>query len=406
MATKLSIYNKALRHLGETRLTATTDTVPSRYEIDDAWADVLLQVLRDAPWNFATVTATLSSTTGTIAGYTYVFTHPSDCVRIIQVAGDTAFASEIDHRVEGLKIHTKQTPAYIRYVSNALDDDDDIATWPIEFVEAVALRIAAEICERMTQNRQRAQDLLEAYGRALDSSMTIDGQTQLLARLDQGDTARRAIWASAFRHMGKVDPRLLADTVRARYQMASAWDTAVNDAFKEGYWNFATKTTTLVASTEDTIVGYSYVWDKPTDWLRTIQVASDSNFDERVDYRDESGVIHTRRSPVYLRYTSDELAGQSGVASWPSDFAEVVAIRLAYLCAPVLGSSKADRARLEVEWKDAAARSKNFDAMDQGPMVIRRGNWVRAMQSSRGRMGQGTSTLVPTDVSIDTVGSV
>jgi hypothetical protein len=61
MATKLQIYNAALRHLGDLRLATITDDVEARYELDEVWSRVVEHCFTLGLWNFATRTQQLTA---------------------------------------------------------------------------------------------------------------------------------------------------------------------------------------------------------------------------------------------------------------------------------------------------------------------------------------------------------
>lgn len=61
MATKLQIYNEALRHVGDLRLATLTDDVEARYSLDDAWSRAIEKSFTQGLWNFATRTEQLTA---------------------------------------------------------------------------------------------------------------------------------------------------------------------------------------------------------------------------------------------------------------------------------------------------------------------------------------------------------
>lgn len=64
MATKLGLYNGALREMGERRLDTLTERGESRRVLDDVYDDVIEDCLAAGSWNFATETVKLDADTG------------------------------------------------------------------------------------------------------------------------------------------------------------------------------------------------------------------------------------------------------------------------------------------------------------------------------------------------------
>lgn len=73
MATKLGIYNDALRHLKSERLVTVTDAGKKRYELDAAYDDAVEWCLEQSLWNFAMRATELTHDTGFTASFGYAY---------------------------------------------------------------------------------------------------------------------------------------------------------------------------------------------------------------------------------------------------------------------------------------------------------------------------------------------
>lgn len=170
MATKLQIWNKALRHLGLPRLATLTDNIQTRFEIEDAWATVPAEVIESGYWQFATVTSNITPTSGSYPGYTYTHSLSTVALRVLAVGLTTAFDAEMDYRIENNSIHTNATPFYLRYVSALRAADDYVTDWPPSFVEAVALRLAWSVAPVLRLGDGEARDkLVIAYREQMEA---------------------------------------------------------------------------------------------------------------------------------------------------------------------------------------------------------------------------------------------
>lgn len=187
----------------------------------------------------------------------------------------------------------------------------------------------------------------------------------------------------ALRAIGDLRLTSLTDDVEARYVLDDAWDEAVLFCFTEGLWNFATKTEEITADDQlEPIPGFTYAFNKPDNWLRTITIAPTSLFTEEAVYRDEGGKIYANIETLYIRFISSALADATGAAQWPTSFAKVVSAYLAQECAERISGSNTEGDRLAAQYKAILASAKNKDALDQSKMILRPGNWVRAMRGT------------------------
>lgn len=192
-----------------------------------------------------------------------------------------------------------------------------------------------------------------------------------------------SLYNEALRAIGDLRLVSLTEEVEARYVLDDAWEDCVELVFTEGLWNFATKTEVITADLGQTpIPGFSFVFNKPLYWLRTITVSPTSLFTDEAVYRDEGNRIYANWDTLYIRFISSEKAVDEQVENWPPAFAGVVSACLAKECGERLSGSGEKAEGLAAEYKDALATAKNKDALDQSKVVFRPGSWVRSMRGS------------------------
>jgi hypothetical protein len=195
--------------------------------------------------------------------------------------------------------------------------------------------------------------------------------------------SKLGIFNKTLRAIGDLRLASLTEDVEARYVLDEAWDGCMCFVFTEGLWNFATKTEVITADPgQPPIPGYSFTFDKPQYWIRTITISQTSLFDLEANYRDENNRIYANFDTLYIRYISKERAVDDQIVNWPSSFADAVAMYLAKECAERLSGSGEKAQVMEQRYRDAIASAKNKDALDQSKMVLRPGNWIRAMRGS------------------------
>jgi hypothetical protein len=157
MATKLGIYNKALFHLGQQKLSALSEVQESRYALDLFYDDVVESCLSAGQWNFAKRTVEIASDTGITPnfGYSEVFAKPSDWVRTMALADDEYGQHALldtQYKDEGAVWLSDVTPLYVTYVSNGASYGLDLDKWPEPFTEFVEYTLAEKICLRLTSD--------------------------------------------------------------------------------------------------------------------------------------------------------------------------------------------------------------------------------------------------------------
>lgn len=193
MASKLDLWNRALRALRKPRLATLTDNVPTRNELTACWAQCVSEVSEAGLWNFGIVTASLSADTTTIPGYQYGFAHPAAWLRTIAVSTSSHFAEEAEYRDENGAIFCNVTPIFIRYVASTKFADDYVTTWPASFCSAVAFRLAWELAEVLGESTEMRQNCAKEYEAALRRAKNLDAMNQATLKLREGS------WMKALR---------------------------------------------------------------------------------------------------------------------------------------------------------------------------------------------------------------
>lgn len=191
MAEKLDIYKQALLHLGQETITALTDDVESVHVFDAAWDGVVEDAFCSGDWNFAKASAQLSeSSTGTAAaGYRYVFDYPDDYTRTIAVSPYEGFREPFyDYVDEGGYLSANADTIWLRYISDTKQADP--TTWPTMFWRYVAMSLAYETCDKLTNGVTKQADLEKRLDKALRKARSVDARNENNKRLATGSWMR------------------------------------------------------------------------------------------------------------------------------------------------------------------------------------------------------------------------
>lgn len=153
MTSKLELYNMALGHLRERKLTSVAEQREPRRVLDDFWDQVVGECIEEAYWKFMirTVQADASVSVVPTFGWTYAFTIPDDCVRLKMISGEETFNQPLlDYMEEAGYWYANLTPLYVRYVSNDRAYGLDMSRWTKNFSSWVSFKLAEYSCGRIT----------------------------------------------------------------------------------------------------------------------------------------------------------------------------------------------------------------------------------------------------------------
>lgn len=158
--TTTQICNAALANLGEAPI-ASFDEVSVlaekcrvHYELE---RDTLLRMHR---WNFARARVELTAlSSDPDFGWGFQYELPSDCLRVLELNGREALASDDDFVIEGRKILTDADQAQIVYTKR----ETDVNLYDVLFIEALSYKLAVALCEEVTNSTSKKGALLQMF---------------------------------------------------------------------------------------------------------------------------------------------------------------------------------------------------------------------------------------------------
>ena len=164
----VGIANMALTMIGEEPITSLgEDNKPARF-CNANYNNVRQQVLRAGRWNSATKRATLAQLADDPAwGFTRQFQLPSDFIRLTE-----SQEPKEKWRIQGRKYLTDLSTVQIAYVF----DLTDVTEMDSTLQDAIAAKLAAEICVALTGNRELMRDVSTVYRDKLAEARYQDAQ--------------------------------------------------------------------------------------------------------------------------------------------------------------------------------------------------------------------------------------
>lgn len=158
MADKLSLYNAALRELGERRLASLSEPREPRRVLDDIYDQEVAYCLGEGFWTFMVRTAQMdaSDTVTPEFGFLFAFVLPTDWLRTVTMSASQTLSPPFfdnDATIETGYVYTNWTPIYLQYVSNDALYGLNLGAWPAAFTDFVAKRLARQACVAITGKR-------------------------------------------------------------------------------------------------------------------------------------------------------------------------------------------------------------------------------------------------------------
>lgn len=175
MASAVEIANRALTKLGAARITDLADDSPEARSVSAAFSSVRDAELRAHPWGFALHRRELAALTDAPAyGYARQFQLPADYLALYEVADMYAWSRHdppVPWQVEGRRILTSlAAPLRIRYIRRV----EITIEYDALFVDALAARLAYELCEEITQSSTKRQLADADYARAIREARRVN----------------------------------------------------------------------------------------------------------------------------------------------------------------------------------------------------------------------------------------
>lgn len=185
-ATKIGLYNGALRILKERKLASLTESREPRRLLDDAYGDgstngAVRYCLEMGQWTFATRTVQIdySPSVTPSFGYQYAFDQPTDLVRTVGMFSDENCTIPLLEYVDERRYwYSNLETIYVKYVSNHSSYGADLSLWPENFAKLVEAYLAKEIAGSLTQGDNRIVAAEKNWYRAKKEARSFDAMNK------------------------------------------------------------------------------------------------------------------------------------------------------------------------------------------------------------------------------------
>lgn len=182
MPSVTSICNQALSRLGANKIININDDTTEAGLCRAMYEVVRDNVIEEHQWSFAIKRYKLpkSSPDEANSQYSNKFLIPVEVINIILASSnpDDRIPNTTSWRVEGEYIVANADSMYVKAVTRVVDPN----LYSPMFIQALTVRLAAELAYPITQNSSLGRNLLQEYARLLELAAQKDGQ--------QGSTVR------------------------------------------------------------------------------------------------------------------------------------------------------------------------------------------------------------------------
>ena len=186
MASVVDICNSALNLLGASTISALTDDSKNARLCNQRYEPVRNRVFRGHAWNCLTKRVQLAQdSTAPVVEYSFQYTLPSDCLRVLKVhTGVTdSIESDINYAVEGRKIKSNEGTLYLVYI--AIDTDPN--NYDTYLQESISHQLAADIAYAVTNNATLAKNYMERADERLREARFIDATENSLGTVESNE---------------------------------------------------------------------------------------------------------------------------------------------------------------------------------------------------------------------------
>ena len=186
MASVVNMCNSALNLLGASTISSLTEVTKNARLCNQRYEPIRNRVFRSHNWNCLIKRVQLAQdSTGPVVEYTYGYTLPTDCLRVMKIHnGSTdSIASDLDYKVEGRKIVTDITTIYLVYIALITDPNE----YDSYLREAVSHQLAADICYAITNNSALANNYMIRADERLREARFIDATENALDTVEANE---------------------------------------------------------------------------------------------------------------------------------------------------------------------------------------------------------------------------
>ena len=166
MASVVDICNGALNQLGATTILSLTEDSKNARLCNSRYTQVRDALFRTHPWNCLQKRVQIAAdTTAPAWGFTYAYTLPADCLRLLRILD-----YDSNYKVEGRKVLSNTSTMKILYISRVTDPNE----YDELLRETISASLGADIAFGVTSNNQTAKNMYQLFQDKLKDARFVD----------------------------------------------------------------------------------------------------------------------------------------------------------------------------------------------------------------------------------------
>lgn len=176
-------------------------------------------------------------------------------------------------------------------------------------------------------------------------------------------TTQTKLYNGALKILGETKLSSVSEAREPRYALDDVYDDALAFCLEQGQWWFARREVQIAADATAPSFGFAFKFEKPSDWVRTMAISTDSLFSIPIsDASDQPDWWYANTDPIYVAYVSNHASFGLDLTRWPPTFTRYVEHELAErICIQITQSEQKyekvvimrDKAKLDALNKDA-----------------------------------------------------
>ena len=200
-----SLYDGALRMVGERKLARLDEDRGPRYLLDDVWnEDAIKACLEAGEWAFATRTAAIENDNSVAPdfGFAFGFEKPTDWVRTAGISLDEYFHEPLTRfRDEAGFWWLDNDLVYVAWVSDDASYGRNYSLWPMSFVNYVESYLASKIIPSIANATTTVDQVERKMEKLLTQGKGKNAITRPTKQMPPGSwtSSRRGRWSDKYR---------------------------------------------------------------------------------------------------------------------------------------------------------------------------------------------------------------
>jgi hypothetical protein len=327
--TDIQICNLALARLGDSRITALTDSTAQAQYCTLFYSQTVEELQAEFDWQFCRKQVNLTSGTAPLTGYSTRYALPADFIRAVRLDDIDASENFGTWEILGANLHTNLTGTpsldYIALVTTT-------TLFPAIFIEALSMKLAAVLAMPLTGSKDLFKQCVELYAGTIGKPAFFQAtEAYAPARTSATPVSVSEICRRAILRVGSAD--LFKPHGEPMVIAQSLYESVRDSLLADFQWSFARAQVSIAKDAANPTTGYSFRYAIPTACKQIIRVNNIDDSENNAQWEVVGSFLHTNfATPIILDHT----ATVTDVTKFPPIFVEILTATLALKLAAIV----------------------------------------------------------------------